>query len=158
MKYEGTPVALRWLNTYLSKRTDNFKPLFIRYSGKKMDDQDYEGESLRLTARSIQRLIKKYTTRAGISVDATPHTLRHTFATGLLKEGADLRSVQELLGHSNVSTTQIYTHVTNRQLKETHKRFHKDIDAPSVSEVGPIEDKDNPTTSLPDKNEVSSIV
>lgn len=123
--------AKNWLKRYLATRQDNFIPLFIRYSGKKMDEQDFEGESLRLTARSVQRLVKKYTTRAGISVDATPHTLRHTFATGLLKQGADIRSVQELLGHSNVSTTQIYTHVTNRQLKEAHKKFHKDVEAGS---------------------------
>jgi site-specific recombinase XerD len=127
--------AKKWLNRYITSRRDNFKPLFIRYSGKKMTENDFDGESLRLTPRSIQRLIKKYITRAGISVDATPHTLRHTFATGLLKEGADLRSVQELLGHSNVSTTQIYTHVTNRQLKETHKKFHKDIDDEEVDEA-----------------------
>ena len=74
-----------------------------------------------------QRLIKKYVKRSGISIDATPHTLRHTYATGLLSEGADLREVQELLGHSNVSTTQIYTHVTNRQLRDIHKKYHKDI-------------------------------
>jgi len=95
-----------------------------------MEENDTAGESLRLTVRSVQRLVKKYTIRAGISVDATPHTLRHTFATGLLREGADLRSVQELLGHANVSTTQIYTHVTNKQLKETHKKFHKDVKNP----------------------------
>lgn len=121
--------AKKWLKRYLATRQDSFVPLFIRYSGKKMDEQDFEGESLRLSPRSVQRMVKKYITRAGISVDATPHTLRHTFATGLLKEGADIRSVQELLGHSNVSTTQIYTHVTNRQLKETHKKFHKDIES-----------------------------
>jgi site-specific recombinase XerD len=144
--------ARNWIKRYLATRTDNFKPLFIRYSGKKMDEQDFEGESLRLSVRSVQRLVKKYITRAGISVDATPHTLRHSFATGLLKEGADIRSVQELLGHSNVSTTQIYTHVTNKQLKETHKKYHKD--------VGP-----NPTTNLTtlfddrvDSEGVSSIV
>ena len=93
-----------------------------------MDEGDLDGKSLRLTARSVQRLIKKYVLRSGIATDATPHTLRHTFATGLLREGADLRSVQELLGHANVSTTQIYTHVTNKQLKDVHKRFHKDVD------------------------------
>jgi site-specific recombinase XerD len=92
-----------------------------------MQENDFDGESLRITPRSVQRLIKKYIKRAGISVDATPHTLRHTYATGLLSEGADLRSVQELLGHSNVSTTQIYTHVTNRQLRDIHKKFHKDV-------------------------------
>ncbi|MBT6401726.1 tyrosine-type recombinase/integrase [candidate division WWE3 bacterium] len=120
--------AKDWLRRYFSTRSDEFHPLFLRYSGKKMEDNDFEGESLRLTPRSIQRLVKKYTLRAGIAVDATPHTLRHTFATGLLREGADLRSVQELLGHSNVSTTQIYTHVTNKQLKDIHKKFHKDVD------------------------------
>lgn len=120
--------AKDWIRRYLSTRSDDFIPLFLRYSGKKMDEDDLEGKSLRLTPRSIQRLVKKYTTRAGIAIDATPHTLRHTFATGLLREGADLRSVQELLGHSNVSTTQIYTHVTNKQLKDVHKKFHKDME------------------------------
>ena len=123
-----SPSATDWLKRYLATRNDAFNPLFVRYSGKKMDEGDFEGDSLRLTPRSMQRLVKKYVRRAGISIDATPHTLRHTFATGLLREGADLRSVQELLGHSNVSTTQIYTHVTNSQLKDTHKRFHKDVD------------------------------
>lgn len=120
-----SPSAIDWLGRYLSTRKDSFKPLFLRYSGKKMDQNDVDGESLRLTVRSVQRLVKKYVARAGIAVDATPHTLRHTFATGLLRQGADLRSVQELLGHSNVSTTQIYTHVTNPQLKEVHKKYHK---------------------------------
>jgi site-specific recombinase XerD len=120
--------AKEWIRRYLSTRHDEFAPLFLRYSGKKMDEGDIDGESLRLTARSVQRLVKKYTLRAGIAVDATPHTLRHTFATGLLREGADLRSVQELLGHSNVSTTQIYTHITSKQLKDVHKKFHKDIE------------------------------
>jgi site-specific recombinase XerD len=123
-----SPEAINWLKKYLSTRHDPYKPLFLRYSGKRMTESDFEGESLRLTVRSVQRLVKKYVLRAGISVDATPHTLRHTFATGLLKEGAGLREVQELLGHSNVSTTQIYTHVTNKQLKDVHKRFHKDVD------------------------------
>ena len=119
--------AVKWLKRYIATRKDPFKPLFLRYSGKKMDPDDKEGESLRLTARSVQRLVKKYVVRSGLSVEATPHTLRHSFATGLLQEGADLRSVQELLGHANVSTTQIYTHVTNQQLKSAHSRFHKDI-------------------------------
>lgn len=119
--------AAEWIKRYLATRSDEFVPLFIRYSGKKMDENDADGESLRLSVRSVQRLVKKYTLRAGIAIDATPHTLRHSFATGLLREGADLRSVQELLGHSNVSTTQIYTHVTNAQLRDVHKRFHKDI-------------------------------
>jgi site-specific recombinase XerD len=110
-----SPSSIDWIRRYLNTRHDDYKPLFLRYSGKHMALQDFEGESLRLTPRSVQRLVKKYVLRSGIAVDATPHTLRHTFATGLLREGADLRSVQELLGHSNVSTTQIYTHVTNKQ-------------------------------------------
>ncbi len=123
-----SPSATEWIRRYLNTRSDAFLPLFLRYSGKHMAPQDFDGDSLRLTARSVQRLVKKYVDRAGIAVDATPHTLRHTFATGLLREGADLRSVQELLGHASVTTTQIYTHVTNAQLRETHKKFHKDVD------------------------------
>jgi site-specific recombinase XerD len=92
-----------------------------------MKPEDFDGESLRLTVRSVQRMVKKYVENAGVAVDATPHTLRHSFATTLLSQGADLRSVQELLGHSNVSTTQIYTHITNKQLKDVHEKFMKDL-------------------------------
>jgi site-specific recombinase XerD len=125
--------AKDWLRRYLSTRRDVFKPLFLRYSGKSMEEDDPDGESLRLSARSIQRMVKKYVRRSGLAVDATPHTLRHTFATDLLSEGADLRSVQELLGHSDVSTTQIYTHITDKRLKEVHGKYHKDV-LPSPSE------------------------
>lgn len=116
--------AAKWLKKYIATRKDPFKPLFVRYSGKVMDDNDRDGQSLRLTPRSIQRMVKKYARMAGLSVDVTPHVLRHSFATDLLMSGADLRSVQELLGHSDVSTTQIYTHVTNKHLKEVHEKFH----------------------------------
>jgi site-specific recombinase XerD len=112
------------LKAYLAVRNDPFAPLFLRYSGKQMDEDDPNGESLRLTVRSIERLVKKYAQKAGIRSDVTPHTMRHSYATDLLINGADLRSVQELLGHANVSTTQIYTHVTNRRLKEIHDKFH----------------------------------
>lgn len=138
--------AKHWIKRYLGVRRDSFKPLFIRYSGKSMEDGDIEGESLRLTQRSVQRMVKKYTIKAGLSVDATPHTLRHSFATGLLRQGADLRSVQELLGHSDVSTTQIYTHVTNQQLQETHKKYHKDLTVPETANV--LFDSDENVTSL----------
>lgn len=114
--------ASEWIKMYLAKRKDNFKPLFIRYSGKIVEENN--GEKMRLTVRSIQRLVKKYVRRARIPVDATVHTLRHSFATDLLTNGADIRSVQEMLGHKNISTTQIYTHITNRQLREVHEAFH----------------------------------
>lgn len=114
--------AAQWIDTYLKKRRDPFKPLFIRYSGKL--DGENNGERMRLTPRSIERIIKKYVRLARLPVDATVHTLRHSFATDLLSNGADLRSVQEMLGHKNIATTQIYTHVTNRQLREVHEAFH----------------------------------
>jgi len=114
--------AAEWLKRYLTKREDIYKPLFIRYSGK--PDGQNNGEKMRLTARSIERLVKKYVRKARIPVDATVHTLRHSFATDLLTNGADIRSVQEMLGHKNISTTQIYTHVTNKQLREVHESFH----------------------------------
>lgn len=114
--------ASQWLKKYLEVRKDKFKPLFIRYSGSVIEENG--GEKMRLTPRSIERIVKKYVHRARIPVDATVHTLRHSFATDLLTNGADLRSVQEMLGHKNISTTQIYTHVTNRQLREVHESFH----------------------------------
>lgn len=114
--------AASCLALYLNERTDAYKPLFIRYSGKLSGEDD--GEKMRLTARSVERIVKKYVRQAKLPIDATVHTLRHSFATDLLTNGADIRAVQEMLGHKNIATTQIYTHVTNRQLKEIHKNFH----------------------------------
>lgn len=114
--------AADWITNYLKKRKDNFKPLFIRYSGKTTEENS--GEKMRLTPRSIERIIKKYVRATRLPVDATVHTLRHSFATDLLTNGADLRSVQEMLGHKNIATTQIYTHITNKQLREVHEAFH----------------------------------
>lgn len=117
--------AAHWVELYLDKRQDNVKPLFIRYSGRKTVDTS--GNYHRLTARSIQRMVKRYALLAGITKHVSPHTLRHSFATDLLMNGADLRSVQALLGHSNISTTQIYTHVTDPHLKGVHEKFHRKI-------------------------------
>jgi site-specific recombinase XerD len=114
--------AADWVKKYLMARNDNYKPLFIRYSGA-INETD-NGEKMRLTPRSIERIVKKYVKAAKLPVDATVHTLRHSFATDLLTNGADLRSVQEMLGHKNIATTQIYTHITNKQLREVHKSFH----------------------------------
>lgn len=112
------------IGNYLNLRTDNYKPLFIRYQKKEKTSDDLSGENLRLTPRTIQRLIKKYATIAGIVKKVTPHTIRHSFATDLLVSGADIRSVQSMLGHSSITTTQIYTHITDKQLREVHKAFH----------------------------------
>lgn len=110
--------ALFWLKKYLEKRKDKEKALFISYRGPK-------GKiGKRLSERAIENLVKKYSLKAGLKLIATPHTIRHSFATDLLKKGVDVRIVQEFLGHKNLSTTQIYTHVTKPQLREIHKKFH----------------------------------
>lgn len=121
-----SPQAADWIQKFLGTRTDNFKPLFIHYSGTQngLDDGMYT----RLTVRSVQRLVKRYSLAAGITKDVTPHTLRHSFATDLLINGADIRSVQGLLGHANIATTQIYTHITDPQLKAVHEKFHRHSD------------------------------
>lgn len=118
--------AAHWLQVYLDKREDNTKPLFVRYSGKKQID--LSGNYHRLTVRSVQRSVAKYALLAGITKSVSPHTLRHSFATDLLMNGADLRSVQAMLGHSNIATTQIYTHVTDPHLRAVHERFHNKMD------------------------------
>ena len=115
-------VASDWLTRYLRARHDRWKPLFIRMKGK--PDLAPGGPGMRMSTRSIERIVQKYVRVAGLGVKATPHTLRHSFATDLLSNGADLRAVQELLGHANLNTTQIYTHVTNPQLRAAHRKFH----------------------------------
>ena len=113
--------AQLWLRKYLYMRSDNLKPLFINHSEKE-DPQNLNAS--RLTARTIQRRIKKYALLAGLTKKVTPHTLRHSFATDLLSNDANIRSVQAMLGHANLSTTQIYTHVTNQELKKIHHKYH----------------------------------
>jgi len=112
-----SPRAARWIRAYLASRGDDLKPLFI-------NSRSRNPESKRLTPRAIQLMIGKYARLAGLSKKVTPHTMRHTYATDLLSRGADLRNVQELLGHKNVSTTQVYTHVTNKRLRDIHEQFH----------------------------------
>jgi site-specific recombinase XerD len=111
------------LERYLDKRSDVDLAVFVRI-GLKHIEKKSKRENLRLTPRSIQRIVKQCALKAGIVKDVHPHTLRHSFATDLIANGADIRSVQEMLGHSSVTTTQIYTHVTNKQLKEVHRAFH----------------------------------
>lgn len=115
--------AKNTLERYLDKRPDVDPAVFARIGIKCLEKKN-ASDNLRLTPRSIQRIVKFYALKAGIVKDVHPHTLRHSFATDLIANGADIRSVQEMLGHSSVTTTQIYTHVTNKQLKEVHKAFH----------------------------------
>ncbi|MCA9353447.1 tyrosine-type recombinase/integrase [Candidatus Nomurabacteria bacterium] len=105
------------IKKYLDKRKDMKEPLFVQNSFRKTDDG-------RLSPRSIERMVKTYATKAGISKKVTPHVLRHGFATDLLSNGADIRSVQMMLGHANIATTQVYTHLTDKKLREIHKKFH----------------------------------
>ncbi len=115
--------AKQCIKEYLAKRGDVDKALFIQM-GKASAKADESNKSLRLTPRSVERTVKRYASKAGITRKVTPHVIRHSFATDLLENGADLRSVQALLGHSNIATTQVYTHVTDKHLKEIHKAFH----------------------------------
>lgn len=121
--FVSKPAAER-VDEYLAARLDNLPPLFLSYSRNNVSSQS--GDFRRLTARSIQRMISKYARLAGITKHVSPHTMRHSFATDLLMNGADIRSVQSMLGHANIATTQVYTHVTDEHLREVHERFHSD--------------------------------
>lgn len=109
------------IQNYLSRRNDADEALFARIRTKMVESKNHD---LRLTPRSVQRIVKFYAAKAGIVKDVHPHTLRHTFATDLLRNGADIRTVQTMLGHSSITTTQVYTHITNERLKEAHKKYH----------------------------------
>ena len=109
--------CVKWIKKYLYTRDDDSEALFIRYRGPK-------DSSLRLSRRSIENIVKKYAKKSGLPNFVVPHTLRHSFATNLLSQGVDLRVVQEFLGHKNVSTTEIYTHITNKKLKDVHREYH----------------------------------
>ncbi len=109
--------AVNWLRKYLETRTDKEKALFINYRAP-------NSASRRLTPRAIEKIIKKYTIQAGIPITTTPHVLRHSFATDLLTQGVDLRTIQEFLGHKNILATQIYTHITDKRLRDIHRKYH----------------------------------
>lgn len=120
-----TDEAVFFIKKYLEKRSDNFIPLFIRHNFDEKNINLLDNESVRLTRHFITNMISKRSLKAHITKEVSAHTLRHSFATTLLQAGADLRSIQELLWHSNISTTQVYTHVVNSELKKIHNTFLK---------------------------------
>ncbi|MDP3953634.1 MAG: tyrosine-type recombinase/integrase [bacterium] len=117
-----SPQSLHWLGLYLKKRSDTHPALFVTY-------RNYETKSGadRIAPRTIQTSFKKYAALSGVPLDTTPHVLRHSFATDLLSQGVDIRTIQEFLGHKNIAATQIYAHLTSKQLRETHRKFHSQI-------------------------------
>lgn len=118
-----SPSAKEAIREYLKNRKDFEEPLFVQYSRNNVKNSK-SNKTGRLTPRSIERIVKYYAIVAGISKKVTPHVIRHSFATDLLSNGADIRSVQMMLGHANIATTQIYTHITDKQLRDVHKKFH----------------------------------
>jgi len=116
--------AIKSLREYLKTRDDDDKALFINFKKAGLSAGEAGSPTRRLTPRSIERILEKYSKKAGLPISATPHTLRHSYATDLLNQGVDIRTVQEFLGHRNIATTQIYTHVTNKRLRDVHRKFH----------------------------------
>ncbi len=117
-----SPRSLDWLDRYLKERADTDPALFVTYRNYKT-----KAGANRISHRAIQTAFKKYAVRSGIPLDTTPHVMRHSFATDLLSQGVDIRTIQEFLGHKNIAATQIYAHLTSKQLKEIHKKFHSKI-------------------------------